>query len=68
MRQRNFSGWHKSTLSSGDGNCVEVGIGDDGVIGVRDTKQQGEGPILVFTPDEWHAFLGGVRRGEFDLA
>jgi hypothetical protein len=23
-------------------------------------------PVLRFTPDEWHAFIGGVRNGEFD--
>jgi len=22
--------------------------------------------MLRFTPDEWHAFIGGVRNGEFD--
>ena len=42
-----------------------VGFGDDGTIGVRDTKQNGQGPVLVFTPSEWQAFLGGVREGEF---
>lgn len=67
MRQQTFTGWHKSSLSSACDNCVEVGIGDDGSIGVRDTKEHGNGPVLVFTPDEWQAFLGGVRQGEFDL-
>ena len=68
MRDRTFTGWHKSTLSSGGDNCVEVGLGDDGTIGVRDTKQRGEGSVLVFFPEEWEAFVGGVRQGEFDLA
>jgi hypothetical protein len=36
-----------------------------GGIGVRDSKDT-EGPILRFTPDEWHAFIGGVHNGEFD--
>jgi hypothetical protein len=36
-----------------------------GEIGVRHSKDT-EGPVLRFTPDEWHAFLGGVRNGEFD--
>jgi hypothetical protein len=67
MRDRTFTGWRKSSLSSGGDNCVEVGLGDDGTIGVRDTKQHGEGPILVFHPGEWDAFIGGVRAGEFDL-
>jgi hypothetical protein len=66
MQERTYSGWHKSTLSSGGDNCVEVGLADDGTIGVRDTKQHGLGPILEFTPSEWAAFLGGVRTGEFD--
>ena len=66
MRQRTFKGWRKSSLSSGGDNCVEVGFADDGSIGVRDTKQQGNGPVLVFFPGEWEAFVGGVRRGEFD--
>jgi hypothetical protein len=61
-----FSGWRKSSLSSAGDNCVEIGFSDDGAIGVRDTKQHGEGPILVFSPAEWEAFLGGVRQGEFD--
>ncbi|HEX6421847.1 MAG TPA: DUF397 domain-containing protein [Acidimicrobiales bacterium] len=66
MHERTFSDWRKSSLSSGGDNCVEVGFGDDGTIGVRDTKQHGQGPVLVFTPSEWQAFLGGVRQGEFD--
>lgn len=64
--ERTFTGWRKSSLSSGGDNCVEVGFSDDGTIGVRDTKQNGHGPILEFFPSEWEAFLGGVRRGEFD--
>jgi hypothetical protein len=34
-------------------------------VGVRHSKDT-LGPILRFTPDEWHAFVGGVRNGEFD--
>jgi hypothetical protein len=37
----------------------------DGRVGVRHSKDS-EGPVLRFTPDEWRAFLGGVRNGEFD--
>ena len=67
MEQKGFSGWRKSTWSSGDGNCVEVAITSDGTVGVRDSKQHGRGPVLSFTSAEWEAFLGGVRDGEFDL-
>jgi uncharacterized protein DUF397 len=61
-----FESWKKSSLSD-IGNCVEVAVAADGSVGVRDTKQQGLGPVLEFTPSEWEAFLGGVRQGEFDL-
>jgi hypothetical protein len=57
--------WIKSSLSFSNGNCVEVASLHDAEIGVRDSKNS-EGPVLRFTPDEWHAFLGGVRNGEFD--
>ena len=57
--------WTKSSLSFSNGNCVEVASLPDGGIGVRDSKDS-EGPFLSFTSGEWHAFLGGVRNGEFD--
>ena len=57
--------WIKSSLSFSNGNCVEVASLSHSEIGVRDSKDS-EGPVLRFTPDEWHAFVGGVRNGEFD--
>jgi hypothetical protein len=57
--------WVKSSLSFANGNCVEVANLTDGEIGVRNSRDS-EGLVLRFTSDEWHAFLGGVRNGEFD--
>jgi Domain of unknown function (DUF397) len=57
--------WTKSSLSFSNGNCVEVASLPSDEIGVRDSKDAA-GPVLRFTPDEWHAFIGGVRNGEFD--
>jgi len=57
--------WRKSTYSA-DAACVEVAK-DGGFIGVRDTKDGSQGPILVFDEREWRAFLAGVRSGEFSL-
>ena len=57
--------WRKSTLSTTNG-CVEVAVVGDR-IAVRDSKDQGQGPVLEFTAHEWDAFLAGVRGGEFDL-
>jgi hypothetical protein len=29
---------------------------------IKDT----DGPILSYTPDEWHAFISDVKYGDFD--
>jgi hypothetical protein len=56
--------WRKSRRSNENG-CVEVAFVENR-IAVRDSKDR-RGPVLVFTPIEWEAFVGGVRDGEFDL-
>jgi len=56
--------WIKSSLSTFNGNCVEVAWLGDGTILVRNSKNPGGG-VLKFTPAEWHAFIGGVLCGEF---
>lgn len=58
--------WKKSSRSGPNcDNCLEVAC-VDGAIAVRDSKNP-TGPALVFTRDEWDAFLGGAKDGEFDL-
>lgn len=60
--------WRKSTRSNGNsGDCVEVADNQAGVVGVRDSKNP-SGPVLVFTPGEWVAFIEGAKAGEFDLS
>ena len=49
-----------------DKSCVEVAMAG-GVIGLRDSKDGSGGPVLAFTEGEWAAFIGGAKRGEFDL-
>jgi hypothetical protein len=59
--------WRKSTRSGGTGgNCVEVADNLPSVVAVRDSKDQA-GPVLVFTPAEWSAFVDGVKSGELDV-
>ncbi|GAA5074745.1 hypothetical protein HNP84_007438 [Thermocatellispora tengchongensis] len=58
--------WKKSARSASNGACVEVAHLARGYVGVRDSKNQ-DGPVLIFTPQEWEAFVGGVRDGEFDI-
>jgi hypothetical protein len=56
--------WIKSSLSTYNGNCVEVaGLAAD-TIQVRDSKNPTAG-VLNFTQAEWDAFIGGVLNGEF---
>ncbi len=57
--------WRKSTRSNGQGQCVEVAETYDRVA-VRDSKDP-DGPVLVFTPVEWRAFIEGAKAGEFDV-
>lgn len=59
------SSWTKSSLSHANGNCVEVADLPGGQVGLRDSKNI-SGPVLRFPPEEWRAFLYGVRNGEFD--
>lgn len=54
--------WQKSSFSSSQ--CVEAAA-YRGHVAVRDSKHP-HGGMLVYTPDEWRAFLAGVRNGEFD--
>lgn len=61
--------WHISTFSSDTGAaCVEAGpVADgDGRIAVRHSRHPG-GPTIVYTRQEWDAFLAGVRDGQFDF-
>jgi hypothetical protein len=72
----NENKWRKSTYSSSNGgDCVEVGMIVDhgsqgeallgqasGDIAIRDTKAHEEGPVLRFAPQQWTAFLQGIRN------
>lgn len=56
--------WRKSSHSA-NGACVEIAfIGRQ--VAVRDSKAR-EGVALIFSFEEWEAFIRGARDGEFDL-
>lgn len=60
--------WRKASASGGNGGqCVEIAMLPDSMIGMRDSKDP-DGPVLAFTADEWLAFLDGIGKGEFDMA
>lgn len=56
--------WRRSTWCAA-ANCVEVSNAD-GAVAVRDSKRT-DGAVLVYTSDEWRAFVQGVKAGEFDI-
>jgi hypothetical protein len=54
--------WRKTSYSGAQGgNCVEVADTTRRVL-VRDTKTNGRGPVLRFTPDAWRKFTGELKR------
>jgi hypothetical protein len=56
--------WRRSSACE-DAGCVEVLVGKGEVL-VRHS-QDPSGSVLRFSDIEWHAFLVGVRNGEFDV-
>lgn len=59
----------KTSTHSDGGGCVEVGQvpgAHTAVVVVRNSRVIA-GPELTFTSAEWHAFVRGVKDGEFDV-
>ncbi|MFI5494562.1 DUF397 domain-containing protein [Actinoplanes sp. NPDC051859] len=55
--------WRKSARSGANGNCVEVAQ-LTATVAVRDSKNP-MGPVLMFAPSQWAAFIEGAKDGEF---
>jgi hypothetical protein len=59
--------WRKASYSSSNGGtCVEVARNLPGIVGVRDSKDP-DGPVLIFTPDDWQLFTANVKAGTVSL-
>lgn len=59
--------WRKSSYSNGNGGqCVEVARNLPGTVAVRDSKDP-RGPELIFRPDQWAAFISGIKAGDSGL-
>jgi|1185.fasta_scaffold776310_2 hypothetical protein len=61
--------WQRGDDADPDGEHVEIAFVEhtDGVtyVAMRNSAHP-EGPVLVFTPAEWDAFILGAKDGEFD--
>lgn len=55
--------WRTAARCNG-GVCIEI-AGATGSVAIRDSKNPG-GPVLLFSSDEWRAFLTGAKEGDFD--
>ncbi|WP_030058494.1 MULTISPECIES: DUF397 domain-containing protein [Streptomyces] len=56
--------WQKSSFSGDAANCVYVSATADGSIKIRESDDPDT--VITTTRDELHAFICGVRAGEFD--
>jgi hypothetical protein len=56
--------WQKSSYC-GNSTCVEVALAET-YVAVRDSKNITQS-ALVYSREEWTAFLAGAKDGEFDL-
>ncbi|MEW1721818.1 DUF397 domain-containing protein [Streptomyces sp. NPDC093109] len=57
-------GWQKSSYSGGGNGCVHVAAADDGSIKLVESDDPDI--IVTTTPAKLHAFILGVKAGEFD--
>jgi hypothetical protein len=53
--------WRKSTFSGGSGgDCVEAGSAS-GTVLIRDTKDNGDGPVLHVPATEWKRLTAAIK-------
>lgn len=57
--------WIKSSHSDTK-YCVETCQRPDGLVAVRQSNDP-DGAVLLYTEQEWRAFIAGAKGGEFDL-
>ena len=56
--------WRRSSHCDNSGSCVEVAFVGQAVVAIRSSDGP-DGPIVVYSNEEWKTFLEGVRDGEF---
>jgi hypothetical protein len=53
----------RTALRCDGGACVQVAATERGIL-LGSSRQPG-GPVLSYTPDEWHKFVMGIKKGDF---
>jgi Domain of unknown function (DUF397) len=51
-------------LACNGGQCIRVAPQGNRVV-IGDSKNP-DGPVLTYSRSEWHAFVDGIRQGDFD--
>jgi uncharacterized protein DUF397 len=54
--------WRKSSFSASNGQCVEVAVLRQDLVGVRDSKELGQGPALIFDGVAWTSFIESIKH------
>jgi predicted secreted Zn-dependent protease len=54
----------RTALSCNGGACVQVAATEHGIL-LGNSRQPG-GPVVSYTPAEWHEFVAGIKKGDFD--
>jgi hypothetical protein len=54
----------RTALSCDGGACVEVAADQNSIL-IRNSRQP-SGPLIEYTPEEWHEFVSGIKKGDFD--
>ncbi|MFI6940845.1 DUF397 domain-containing protein [Streptomyces sp. NPDC050418] len=65
-RELGVEGWHKPWSGGNGGNCVEAMKLADGRIAMRQSNDP-DGPALIYTLGEIHAFIEGAKAGQADF-
>lgn len=54
------TGWHKSSRSAANANCVEVNLDHPNLVLVRDSKAHGTGPTITLPRPQWTLLLANL--------